>query len=100
MAAEPTTVRVDFVTLEPTGVLVRNAAVPEPISTAVIGVTLGYATAGLPDEVGVDWTLFADDDERVPLLMTDPSTQTNVTLGPAEPTAVWHNTLSGSCLSL
>lgn len=43
------------------------------ISTAIVGVIISYITAGLPQEVSIDWQLFTDQVQQVPTTATDPA---------------------------
>jgi len=43
------------------------------ISTAIVGVIISYITAGMPQEVSVNWELFTDQVQRVPSSATDPA---------------------------
>jgi hypothetical protein len=69
---EPTLVRADFVSLSVAGVQVIEDPQVLDNSTAILGVILRYDIDHLPDKVTVEWELFPDQVERVPVTVTDP----------------------------
>ena len=64
--------RADFVTLSQAGVIIREMAIPEPVQTAIIGVTLVYETEELADQLEVEWNVFSDEVAEIELSIIDP----------------------------
>ncbi len=62
----------EFVALGANEALARGTPVPEPLSTAIVGVTLVYETASIAESVSLDWGLFSAAGSAVPLTVTDP----------------------------
>ncbi len=85
--------RADFVSLGPTGALTREPPVPEPLNTAIVGVTLVYETTSIADAVDLEWGLFSDAVSTVPFTMTDPLTVAETELTPEASRFEWRNTL-------
>jgi hypothetical protein len=92
-ASEPVSHRVNFLTLDARGALPRPSAVPEPVETAWIGVTLVYLTAATPREITLAWGRF-DPAPAIPATITDPESSRSVELTPARPALRWDNELS------
>ena len=97
-STRPATTRADFVTIGEAGVLTREDAEPESLATAVIGVVLEYATEGLPDRVTIEWGLFSDRAQPVPVLVTDPVAEAEYAATPATSSVTWQNTLGDYAL--
>ncbi len=89
----PAAQRADFVTVGTTGVLTREEPAPEPVATAILGVTLLYETEGIPEAVEVEWGLFSEAAVPVPITMTDPAVTLESELTAEEPVLEWRNTL-------
>ena len=85
--------RVDFVTVDPRGVLLRPEPVPEPVEEAFIGVTTVYLTPKTPATVTLTWDAYADV-SAVPTTVIDPESTQTVILTPDEPSIAWTNALS------
>jgi len=85
--------RADFVVLGPTGAVTRETAIPEAVAAAVVGVTLVYETETIADSVTLDWDLFSEAVETVPLAVTDPVAAVDSELTPEAPRFEWRNTV-------
>jgi hypothetical protein len=70
---EPVFTRANFVTVGLRGIQVIEEPQRLDASTAILGVILTYATAGMPDRVTVDWELFTDQIQQVPASTIDPA---------------------------
>jgi len=93
--AAPVLTRADFVTLGPAGVVVRQEPMVESLDQGIIGLTLVYETAGLADEVAVDWQLFSQTVQKVEATSTDPFGGATMILSPDENRWQWKSRLSG-----
>jgi hypothetical protein len=85
--------RVDFMTVDPTGALPRQSPVPEPVSTAVVGVILDYPTSGLPQEISVSWQRLPAAVSTVPTTVIDPENVNIQTISAQTPSVTWINEL-------
>ncbi len=92
---KPLLARVDFVTLGPAGVIVRETPVPESLDQGIIGLTLVYETDDIADEITIDWQLFSETVNSVEATTTDPFGGTTMMLSPKENTLKWKSRLSG-----
>ena len=63
------------------------------ISTAIVGVILAYMTAGLPQQVTVEWELFTDQIPKVPATAIDPAGPLMSYVTPDDPVVTWTNFL-------
>jgi hypothetical protein len=93
--AEPVLTRADFVTLGPTGVIIRPEPVPESLDHGIIGLTLVYETPGLADEVRVDWRLFSGRVRTIEATTTDPFGGATMILSREKNVLKWKSRLSG-----
>ena len=93
--AEPVMARADFVTLGPAGVVVRPEPVAESLDNGIIGLTLVYETAGMADEVRIDWRLFSETVRKIEATTTDPFGGATMILAPEKNTLHWKSRLSG-----
>ena len=93
--ATPVAARADFVTLGPTGVMVRPEPVPESLDDGIIGVTLVYETPDMADAITMDWQLFSPAVTKIEATITDPFGGTTVILSPDEKVLRWRSRLSG-----
>jgi len=93
--AVPLLTLTDFVTVAATGVSTRKEPQPEPLATAVLGVTLAYGVDRPPSEVTAGWRVFPTVATVVPAVWTDPTGTERVELTPEDPTLRWANDLSG-----
>jgi hypothetical protein len=91
-AAAPVDWRIDFLTVDANGALPRTAPVPEPVSTAWIGVTAVFVTDATPTEVSATWGDF-DVAAAIPATATDPESSLSVELTAESPTVRWVNAL-------
>ena len=92
---EPASRRADFVELGPTGAVTRETPVDEPLATAILGVTLVYETASLADTVELEWGLYPEGVEAIPLTVTDPQTVVEDEIAAEAPVFQWTNQLEG-----
>ena len=92
--AVPLLQRTDFVTVAATGVSTRTKAEPEPLETAVLGVTMVYGVERPPGEIDLAWKVFPGEDTVIPAVWTDPTGSEKGRLAPAEPVLHWANDLS------
>jgi hypothetical protein len=93
--AVPLLTLTDFVTVAPTGVSTRKEPQPEPLATAVLGVTLAYGVERPPSEATAGWRVFPTATTRVPAVWSDPTGSERIELTPEEPTLRWTGDLSG-----
>ncbi len=84
--AVPLLALTDFVTVAATGVSTRKEPQPEPLATAVLGVTLAYGVDRPPSEVTAGWGVFPTSDTVVPATWADPTGSERVELTSDEPT--------------
>jgi hypothetical protein len=92
--AVPLLTLTDFVMVAATGVSTRREPRPEPLDTAVLGVTLAYGVDRPPSEVTADWRVFPGRMTSVPAVWIDPTGTERLELTPEEPTLRWANDLS------
>ncbi len=92
--AVPLLTRTDFVTVAATGVSTRREPEPEPLATAVVGVTLAYGVDRPPSEITAGWRVFPSTTTVVPAVWTDPTGSERVELTPDNPVLRWSNDLS------
>jgi hypothetical protein len=92
--AVPLLARTDFVSVAATGVTTRREPVPEPLDTAVLGVSLVYGVDRPPSGVTAGWQVFPTPTSVVPAVWTDPTGSERVTLTPEQPVLAWANDLS------
>ena len=83
----------EFVVLDPSGALARGTPVPEPLTTAIVGVTLVYETESIAESVSLAWGLFSAPGSAVPLTVTDPLAVEASELSPNAPRYQWRNRL-------
>ncbi len=94
-AAEPITMRADFVTITANGISTRTTPAAEVLSTAVLGIVFVYETGDLAESVTVDWDVFFPDVPRVPATTTDPFGGSQQYVTAADPQVHWENRLAG-----
>lgn len=92
--AVPLLARTDFVTVAATGVSTRREPKPEPLATAVLGVTLAYGVDRPPSEITAGWRVFPSTTTVVPAVWTDPTGSERVELTRESPVLRWSNDLS------
>lgn len=92
-ALKPILDRTNYVKVALTGIqLIENPERLE-ISTTIIGVIITYITDGLPQEVTVDWELFTDQIQRVPVTAIDPAGPMMSYVEPQDNVHTWTNFL-------
>ena len=72
-AVQPVFTRADFISLSLGGIQMIETPQRLDISTAILGVILSYAIDGLPKNATVEWELFTDQIQRVPVTVIDPA---------------------------
>lgn len=92
---EPVLTRIDFVTLSPTGVFIREEPVRESLEEGILGITLVYETETLAKNIAIDWQLFAETMEFIEATTVDPFGGTTLVLTPEENILNWQASLSG-----
>ncbi len=75
-----------------TGTYLREAPVPEPFETAVVGVVFAYPTPGVPRDVAVTWREL-EELGAVPAVMIDPESSRDAQLSASSPVLRWRNDL-------
>jgi hypothetical protein len=93
MAVEPLVRRADYMTVDPTGALPRTNPVPEEVATAVVGVIVAYPTAGMPDQVRLEWEPFPQVISGLPATVIDPENTSSDLLSVSSPVVRWENAL-------
>ncbi len=92
-ALKPILDRTNYVKVALTGIqLIENPERLE-ISATIVGVIITYITDGLPQEVTVDWELFTDQIQRVPVTATDPAGPLLSYVEPQDNVHTWTNFL-------
>jgi len=92
---EPILLRADFVTLGPTGVITRERPVIESLDNGIIGLSLVYETADLPDDITINWRLFSDNINEIEFTTSDPFGGSTKILSPDDNKLEWKSRLSG-----
>jgi hypothetical protein len=90
---EPILARTSFVTVGLRGIQVIEEPQDLDASTAILGAILTYETAGMPNEVTVDWELFTDQVRQVPTMAIDPAGPFLSTVDPDDRVIAWQNHL-------
>ncbi len=85
--------RTNYVKVALTGIQLIEKPERLEISTAIVGVILAYITAGMPQQVSVDWELFTDQIQRVPATAIDPAGPLLSYVEPQENVHTWTNFL-------
>lgn len=93
--ATPVMARADFVTLGPTGVMVRPEPVTESLDHGIIGITLVYETPALADAITIEGHLFSPTVTSIEAATTDPFGSATTTLSPDANVLEWKSRLSG-----
>lgn len=90
---EPLVRRADYMTVDPTGALPRTNPVPEEVATAVVGVIVAYPTAGMPDQVWLEWEPFPEVVSELPATVIDPENTSSDLLSVSSTVVRWENAL-------
>ena len=90
---QPVSQRVDFMTLDEKGVLPRPVPVPEPVETALVGITDVYMMTTTARDLSLTWE-FIDAALEIPATVTDPESTRSATLTPKQPVLSWQNELA------
>jgi len=90
---KPIVERIQFVKINLMGIQYYNR--PEEIDTlsAVVGIILVYLTNGIPNKVTVEWDMFSDQTNKIPVFKTDPAGPFPDFVTPEFSTLVWENYL-------
>ena len=93
VAQNPIVERIQFVKVNLLGIQYYNA--PKEIDTVsvVVGIILVYLTKGMPDKVTVEWDMFSDITNNIPVLKSDPAGPFPDFITPEYSTLVWENYL-------
>ena len=91
--ARPILDRTNYVKVGLKGIQLLEKPERLEISTAIVGVIISYITAGLPQEVGVDWQLFTDQIQQIPTIATDPAGPLTSYISPDDNLFIWTNYL-------
>ena len=95
---QPVLIRTGTVKLGPHGIQLLEQPGRLDISTASVGMISTFMTAGMPQRVSVDWGLFTDRVQRVPVTATDPSGPLSTYLTPEDNVHTWTNFLTNYTL--
>ena len=85
--------RVQFVKPNLTGIQVLENSQEVEYLSAIVGIILAYAVAGIPQQVTVDWDMFSDKIQRIPANMIDPAGPFPYYLSPDDNVLTWNNYL-------
>lgn len=91
----PDDVLVGFLSLGPTGLDVLEDADYIDGTADLLGVILSFPQPDLPQRVDMDWQLFPDGTESIPVIISDPAGGVPGTLTRAAPEVSWTNFLKG-----
>jgi len=91
--ARPILDRTNYVKVGLKGIQLLEKPERLDISTAIVGVIISYITAGLPQEVSIDWQLFNDQIQQIPTTATDPAGPFSSYISPDDNNFVWTNYL-------
>jgi len=92
---DPILTRVDFVTLGPSGVILRTDPVVESLDNGIIGLTLIYETKELANNISVNWELFSESVQKIEATTIDPFGGATRILSPEDNILDWKRRLSG-----
>jgi hypothetical protein len=90
---DPILDRTNYVKVALTGIQIIEQPERLEKSTAIVGVIITYLTDGIPEEVTVDWELFTDQIQEVPVSATDPAGPFTSVLTPDDNIHKWTNYL-------
>jgi hypothetical protein len=85
--------RTNFVKVSVNGIQLLEQPERLEISTAIVGVIITYLTDGIPEKVSVDWELFTDQVQQVPVTATDPAGPLPTFVTPDDNVHTWTNYL-------
>ncbi len=85
--------RTNYVKVGLTGIQLLEQPERLEISIAIVGVIIAYITEGIPQEVTVDWELFTDQIQKVPVTAIDPAGPLLSYLDPTDRVHTWTNFL-------
>ena len=85
--------RANYVKVSLTGIQLIEQPERLEISTAIVGVIIAYMTNGLPREVTIDWELFTDQIQKVPISAIDPAGPLASYISPDDNLITWTNFL-------
>ena len=93
VAQNPIVERIQFVKVNLLGIQYYNAQQEIDTVSAVVGIILVYLTNGMPDKVTVEWDMFSDITNNIPVLKSDPAGPFPDFITPEYSTLVWENYL-------
>ena len=85
--------RTNYVKVGLTGIQLLEQPERLEISIAIVGVIIAYITEGIPQEVTVDWELFTDQIQKVPVTAIDPAGPLLSYVEPQDNVHTWTNFL-------
>ncbi|MCP4200274.1 MAG: hypothetical protein GY762_24280 [Proteobacteria bacterium] len=88
---EPTETRVEFLTVETTGVQVVESETTLDPATALVGTIVSYPVVTFPETVAVDWLLFNERISKVQAITVDQAGPFLNLLTPDQSEIVWNN---------
>jgi hypothetical protein len=91
--AKPTSSRAEFLNISLAGLQVIEEEKPLDLSTAIIGVILSYPVKHLPKQVTVEWDLFNERVQRIPVTAIDPAGPLKSFIDAGNPKHEWKNFL-------
>ena len=93
--ATPVASSINFVTLTPAGVILRESPRNESLDHGILGITLIYESTGLADRLDIDWTVYESPTTEVELSITDLFGISTRILTPDETSFSWQSRLPG-----
>ena len=95
MTVEPIVDRAQFLQVDRRGIF-QPVQAPEDMnaSSGILGLSLAFITDDIPQEVSVEWDLFNERIQSIPVQMTDPAGPYPYTLTPNDNVLVWKNFLT------
>ena len=95
VSVRPIASTINFVTLTPAGVLLRESPKAESLDEGVLGITLIYEADGLADELEIQWNVFVEEYDEVEVSITDLFGLSTKVLNPENSTLAWKSRLPG-----
>ena len=87
-------VLVNFVTLGKGGVSIKETAVEESITNAIIGISVNYLTPDFPDSIQFNWHLFPESGQ-IDLSLVDPHATFAGLITPSDNAVKWKSRIKG-----
>lgn len=92
-AAMPASTRAEFMDISLTGVRVIEEPRPLDLSAAILGISMSYPVAHLPQHVAIKWDLFSQRVTQIPAIAFDPAGPFPSVIEAGDPTFEWRNFL-------